>query len=87
VKKYIYLPSVWTDTILKHFKEIREKEFAKEKVVKGFLQEPEFVDLCRSPEIDSRPGGTVPQPYLTYRAANLNRLEGINSLESIPGLL
>ncbi len=41
--------------------------------------EPVFVNLLRSPGIDSQPRGTVRQPYLTYRAARLNRLA-----ESIP---
>jgi hypothetical protein len=29
--------------------------------------EPEFVNLLRSPGIDSQPGGLVRQPYLMYR--------------------
>ncbi len=40
---------------------------------------PVFVNLLRSPEIDSRPGGPVQQPYLTYRRAGLHRLA-----ESLP---
>ncbi len=36
--------------------------------------EPVFVDLLRSPRIDSRPGGPVRQPYLSYRPARLHRL-------------
>jgi hypothetical protein len=50
----------------------------------AFSQKPEpvFVDLLRSPGIDSQPGGPVRQPYLTYRPARLYRLA-----ESIPGLL
>jgi hypothetical protein len=43
--------------------------------------EPVFVELLRSPRIDSQPGGPVRQPYLTYRPARLHRLA-----ESIPGL-
>ncbi len=50
--------------------------------------EPEFVNLLRSTGIDSQPGGPVRQPYLTYRLARLQCLHsGIDSLESIPGLL
>ncbi len=41
--------------------------------------EPEFVDLPRSPGIDSQPGGPVRQPYLTYWPGRLQRLT-----ESIP---
>jgi hypothetical protein len=41
--------------------------------------EPIFVDLLRSQGIDSQPGGPVRQPYLSYRAARLQRLA-----ESIP---
>ncbi len=36
--------------------------------------EPVFVNLLRSPGIDSQPGGTVRQPYLTYWPARLHRL-------------
>ncbi len=36
--------------------------------------EPEFVNLLRSPGIDSQPGGLVRQNYLTYRPARLHRL-------------
>ncbi len=41
-----------------------------------------FVNLLRSPGIDSQPGGPVRQCCLTYRPARLHRLA-----ESIPGLL
>ncbi len=34
---------------------------------------PVFVNLLRSPRIDSPPGGPVRQPYLTYRPAWLQR--------------
>ncbi len=34
--------------------------------------EPVFVNLFRSPGIDSRPGGTIRQPCLTYRPASLH---------------
>ncbi len=44
--------------------------------------EPVFVNLLRSPGIDSQPGGPIRQPYLTYQPARLHRLA-----ESIPGLL
>ncbi len=36
--------------------------------------EPEFVNILRSPGIDSQHGGQVRQPYLTYRPARLHRL-------------
>ncbi len=39
------------------------------------LTEPVFVNLSRSPEIDSQPCGPVQQPYLLYRPARLQRLE------------
>jgi hypothetical protein len=41
-----------------------------------------FVNLLKSPGIDSQPGGSVRQSYLTYRHAMLHRLA-----ESISGLL
>ena len=41
--------------------------------------EPVFVDLLRSPEIDSQPGRLVRQPFLAYRPARLHRL-----VKSIP---
>ncbi len=47
-----------------------------------FFPESEFVNLLRSPGIDSKPDGPVRHPYLTYRPARLHRLS-----ESIPGLL
>ncbi len=42
--------------------------------------EPVFVEPLRSPEIDSRPGGPVRQPYVLYRPARQHRLTA-----SIPG--
>jgi hypothetical protein len=44
-----------------------------------FISEPKFVNLLRSPGIDSEPSGLVKQPYLTYWPARLHRLS-----ESIP---
>jgi hypothetical protein len=44
--------------------------------------EPVFVNLERSPGIDSQPGGPVRQAYLSYRPARLHR-----QAESIPELL
>ncbi len=44
-----------------------------------FHPEPKFLNLLKSPEIDSQPGGPVRHPYLTYRTARLHRLA-----ESIP---
>ena len=52
------------------------------KGAENLAPEPEFVNILRSPGIDSQPGGSVRQPYLTYRPAWLHRLA-----ESIPGLL
>ncbi len=51
--------------------------------------EPEFVNLLRSPRIDSRPGGQVRQPYLMYRPSTARvwkrlRSPAIDSKESIP---
>ncbi len=43
------------------------------------IAELEFVNLLRSPGIDSQPDGSGKQPYLTYRPARLHRLA-----ESIP---
>ncbi len=37
------------------------------KTSEGQLPEPDFVNLLRSPGIDSQPGGPVRQPYMTYR--------------------
>jgi hypothetical protein len=48
---------------------------------------PVFVNILRSPGIDSQPGGPVRQPYLSYRPAMTLQTGGIDSLESIPGLL
>jgi hypothetical protein len=53
----------------------------------GLKAEPVFVNLLRSPGINSQPGGTVRQPYLSYRHAMLHRQVVIESSESIPGLL
>jgi hypothetical protein len=36
--------------------------------------EPVFVNLFSSARIDSQPGGSVRQPYLSYRPARLHRL-------------
>jgi hypothetical protein len=44
--------------------------------------EPVFVNLLRSPGIDSQPGRQVREPYLSYRSARLHRLA-----ESIPQIL
>jgi len=38
------------------------------------IAEPEFINLLRSPGIDSQPGGPGKQPYLTYRPARQHRL-------------
>jgi len=54
-------------------------------VIKHFFScpEPEFVNLLRSLDIDSQPGGPVQQPYLSYRPAMhigwRNRILGIDS--------
>jgi hypothetical protein len=52
------------------------------KGAENLAPEPEFVNILRSPGINSQPGGSVRQPYLTYRPAWLHRLA-----ESIPWLL
>jgi hypothetical protein len=52
------------------------------KGAENLAPEPEFINILRSPGIDSQPGRWVRQPYLTYRPAWLHRLA-----ESIPGLL
>ncbi len=41
---------------------------------KNSCSEPVFVNLLRSPEIDSQPGRPVRQPYLSYRPSRLHRL-------------
>jgi hypothetical protein len=46
------------------------------------LSEPEFLNLLRSPGIDSQPGGPVRQPLFNVPAARLQKLA-----ESIPRLL
>ena len=57
-----------------------QKLFWKPSVIVNVLHtEPVFVNLLRSPEIDSQPGGPVLQPCLTCRPAKLHRLA-----ESIP---
>jgi hypothetical protein len=43
------------------------------------ITEPEFVNLLRSPGINSQPGGQVRQPYLTYLPARLHLFLGIDS--------
>jgi hypothetical protein len=49
--------------------------------------EPVFVDLLRSPGIDSQPCGPVRQPYLLYRPAKLQRLAESISRNRFPGSL
>ncbi len=46
------------------------------------IPEPVFVNLLRSPGIDSQPGRPDRRPYLLYRPAMLDRLAELN-----PGLL
>ncbi len=53
--------------------------FVKSAHVWDFRPEPVFVNVLRSPEVDSHPAGPVRQPYLTYRTARIHRL-----VESIP---
>jgi hypothetical protein len=48
---------------------------------------PVFVNLLRSPGIDSQPGGPVRQPYLSYRPAMTLQTGEMDSSESIPGSL
>ncbi len=40
----------------------------------SLYSEPEFVNILRSPVIDSQPGGPVRHPYLTFRPDRLFRL-------------
>ncbi len=49
--------------------------------------EPEFVNLLRSPGINSQPGGPVLQPYLTYRPARLQKLAKSIPWNQFPGSL
>ncbi len=49
--------------------------------------EPEFVNILRSPGIDSQPGGPVRQPYLAYRSARLHRLAESIPWNRFPGVL
>jgi hypothetical protein len=51
------------------------------------MAEPVFVNLLRSPGIDSQPGGQVGQPSLSYRPARLHRPGEIDYKDSLPGLL
>jgi hypothetical protein len=55
-------------------------------VTSRYSTEPVFVNLLRSPRIDSQTGGPVLKPYLSYRPAKLQAGE-IDSSESTPGLL
>jgi hypothetical protein len=45
----------------------------------GMRSETKFVNLLKSPGIDSQPGGPVQQSFLTYLPARLQRL-----VESLP---
>jgi hypothetical protein len=49
--------------------------------------EPVFVDLLRSPGIDSQPGGPVRQPYLLYWPAKLHGPAKSISRNRFPGSL
>jgi hypothetical protein len=50
--------------------------------------EPGFVNLLRSPGIDSQPGGSERQRHLTYRPGTIGYISyQVVSLESIPELL
>jgi hypothetical protein len=44
------------------------------RIFSHFTPEPVFVNLLRSPGIDSQPDGSVRQPYLSYRTARLHKL-------------
>jgi hypothetical protein len=61
------------------------------RVSKGLILRALFVNLLRSPGIDSHPGRPVRQTYLSHRPARIHRLaksihHGIDSSESIPWL-
>ncbi len=65
--------------------------FSKSRIGSCMAPEPVFVNLLRSPGIDSQPGGPVQRqhPYLTYRPARARickrlRSPVIDSNESIP---
>jgi hypothetical protein len=49
--------------------------------------EPEYVNLSRSPGIDSQSGGPLQQLFLTYWLARQHTVGWQNRLESISGLL
>ncbi len=56
--------------------------------VKFKCTEPVFVNLLRSPWIDSQPGGTERQPYFfDVLARQATQAGGIDPLETISGLL
>jgi hypothetical protein len=52
---------------------------------KYYSTEPVFLNLLRCPGIDSQPGETVRQPYLTYRTARLHRLAELIRWNRFPG--
>jgi hypothetical protein len=51
------------------------------------LPEPVFVNLLRSPGFDSQPGGPVTATLFVVTACQSTKAGGIDSSESIPGLL
>ncbi len=51
---------------------VRKKEHCTVQYITS--SEPVFADLLRRPGIDFQPGGTVRQPYFSYRPVRLHRL-------------
>ncbi len=75
-----YMREVKSDSLFFHRVDAKAPRFGHGTLVPYHPHtEPVFVNLIRSPEIDSRPCGPVQQPYLTYRPAGLHRLA-----ESLP---
>ncbi len=69
----IYCASKWS-----HWSTYHWVVFLKLVIRLQALSEPVFVNLLRSPGIDSQPGGPVQKPYLSYRPAMLHRLAESN---------
>ncbi len=55
--------------------------------IHGLWSEPEFINLLRSPGIDSQPCGPVRKPFLKYRPAKLHRLTKSIPRNRFPGSL
>jgi hypothetical protein len=53
---------------------LKQNELAACKPDREVETEPVFVNLLRSPGVDSQPGGPERQPYFSYLSARLHRL-------------